>query len=187
MMEVFSENKMTATSAPTNRIIIADDIPHVRNAMRTMLTLALGATVVGEAGTANELLDVLANTTTDVIIMDHDLTGLDDEAVLEEVRRRAPESRILVCSVFDGRHGRRECPIADFVLSKSLGPDHWIKALNTLLTQQPPGIINVAVEKTPEMRAMIEAHPTPDSTSPQHHGYHRQHRHSPDRYVHREH
>jgi DNA-binding NarL/FixJ family response regulator len=152
---------MNGSTTPTNRIIIADDIPHVRNAMRTMLTLALGATVVGEAGTAAELLDVLADTSADVLIMDHDLSGLDDDTILEEVRRRAPQSRILLCSVFDGRNGTRDCPIADFVLSKSLGPEHWIRALNTLLNQ-PPGIINVAVEKTPQMQAMIEAH-APDS------------------------
>jgi DNA-binding NarL/FixJ family response regulator len=168
---------MNGSAAPTNRIIIADDIPHVRNAMRTMLTLALGATVVGEAGTAAELLDVLATTPTDVIIMDHDLTGLEDDAVVEEVRRRAPESRILLCSVFDGRDGRRECPIADVVLSKSLGPEHWIKALNALLTEQPPGIISVAVEKTPQMQAMMKAHAPADADASHHH-HHHHHRHS---------
>jgi DNA-binding NarL/FixJ family response regulator len=173
---------MNESVASAGRIIIADDVPHVRNAMRTMLTLALGATVVGEAGTADELLTVLATTPADVIIMDHDLTGLDDDAVLEEIRRRAPESRILLCSVFDGRNGRRDCPIADFILSKSLGPEHWMKTLNALLTQQPPGIINVAVEKTPQMRAMIEAH-APADTDPAHH--HPQHHHG--RHPHQRH
>ena len=149
---------MDGTETTTGRIIIADDVPHVRTAMRTMLTLALGATVVGEAGTAQELLDLLATTPTDIIIMDRDLTGMEDEAVVREISRRVPQCRILLCSVFD-RADMHDCPIKpDFTLSKSLGPEHWIKALHALLTQQPPGIINVAVEKTPQMRAMIEAH-----------------------------
>jgi DNA-binding NarL/FixJ family response regulator len=170
---------MNGSTGSAGRIIIADDVPHVRNAMRTLLTLALGATVVGEAGTADELLAVLATTPTDVIIMDHDLTGLDDDAVLEEIRRRAPESRILLCSVFDGRHGMRDCPIADFVLSKSLGPEHWMKTLNALLTQQPPGIINVAVEKSPQLHAIIEAHTPADADSSHHHHHHHRHPHRP--------
>jgi DNA-binding NarL/FixJ family response regulator len=149
---------MNESVKTAGRIIIADDVPHVRNAMRTMLTLALGATVVGEAGTAAELLELLATTPTDVIIMDRDLAGMEDQAVVDEISRRAPLCRVLMCSVFDGKDGLRECPLKpDFTLSKSLGPEHWIKALHTLLTQQPPGIINVAVEKTPQMRAMIEA------------------------------
>lgn len=146
---------MNAHERTSGRFIIADDLPHVRASIRTMLTLALGARVVGEAGTAAELLGLLATTEADIIIVDRDLSGLDDATVVDELRRLAPESRIILCTVFERTEGMRECPlIADFTLSKSLGPDHWLQALNTMLLERPPGVINVAVEKMPEMKAM---------------------------------
>jgi DNA-binding NarL/FixJ family response regulator len=150
---------MNEQQRTTGQIIIADDLPHVRASMRTMLTLALGAEIVGEAGTAAELLALLATTEADIIIVDRDLTGLDDTTVVEEMRRLAPTSRIVLCSVFERTDGMRACPlVADFTLSKSLGPDHWLQALNRLLMAHEPGVINVAVEKSPEM---LKAHGFP--------------------------
>ncbi|GEM_PF-5024090 len=138
-----------------SRIIIADDLPHVRASIRTMLTLALGARVVGEAGTAGELLALLATTEADIIIVDRDLSGLDDAMVVDEMRRLAPTSRIVLCTVFERTDGMRACPLtADFTLSKSLGPDHWFQALNRMLMEHEPGVINIAVEKSAEMKAM---------------------------------
>jgi DNA-binding NarL/FixJ family response regulator len=146
---------MNAQEQTGGRFIIADDLPHVRASIRTMLTLALGVRVVGEAGTAGELLGLLATTEADIIIVDRDLSGLNDVTVVDEMRRLAPQSRIVLCTVFERTDGMRECPlVADFTLSKSLGPDHWLRALNTMLSERPPGVINVAVEKSLEMKAM---------------------------------
>lgn len=154
-----------AAGAHPGRIIIADDLPHVRAALRTMLTLTLGVEVVGEAGTARELLDALAATPADLVIVDRDLTGLEDGAVVAEIRRRAPESRILLCSVFDRAEGTRACPLrADFTLSKSRGPEHWLQALSAMLRECAPGIINVVVEKSAEMRALVEQHRPADAS-----------------------
>jgi DNA-binding NarL/FixJ family response regulator len=147
---------MNGHERTTGRIIVADDLPHVRASMRAMLTLALHARVVGEAGTAKELLDLLEHTEADVLIVDRDLSGLDDAVVVDELRRLAPNSRIVLCTVFERTEGMRECPLeADFTLSKSLGPDHWMDALNQLLRDHEPGIINVAVEKSPAMKEMM--------------------------------
>lgn len=155
---------MNGQQRATGQIIIADDLPHVRASIRTMLTLALGAEVVGEAGTARELLALLKTTRADLIIVDRDLTGLDDTTVVDEMRRLAPTSRIVLCTVFERTEGMRECPlVADFTLSKSLGPDHWLQALNRLLMAHAPGIINVAVEKSPEM---MKVHGFPDADCP---------------------
>ncbi len=149
---------MNAQQHSTGRIIIADDLPHVRKSIRTMLTLALGAEVVGEASTAAELLDLLAATEADLIIVDRDLTGLDDTPVVDEMRRLAPKSRIVLCMVFDRADGLRACPLKpDFVLSKSRGPDHWLASFHHLLHEHAPGVINLAVEKSPEMREAIAA------------------------------
>ncbi len=152
---------MNAQQRTTGHIIIADALPHVRASLRAMLTLALGAQVVGEAATAGELLALLATTEADIIIVDRDLSGLDEATVVDEMRRLAPTSRIVLCTVFERTDGMRDCPLtADFTLSKSLGPDHWLAALNTMLMEHEPGIINIAVEKSGEM---LKAHGLPDA------------------------
>ena len=152
---------MDAHQRTTGHIIIADDLPHVRASIRAMLTLALGARVVGEAGTAGELLALLATTEADIIIVDRDLSGLDDATVVDEMRRLAPTSRIVLCTVFERTDGMRDCPLmADFTLSKSLGPDHWLEALNRLLRMREPGVITIAVEKSGEL---TEMHGFPDA------------------------
>ncbi len=155
---------MNEQQRTTGHIIIADDLPHVRASIRAMLTLALGARVVGEAGTAGELLALLATIEADIIIVDRDLSGLDDATVVDEMRRLAPTSRIVLCSVFERTDGMRECPLmADFTLSKSLGPDHWVQALNRMLMAHEPGVINVAVEKSP---AVMKMHGFSDAECP---------------------
>ncbi len=158
---------MVEQEQTSDRFIIADDLPHVRASIRTMLTLALGARVVGEAGTAGELLGLLAITEADIIIVDRDLSGLDDATVVDEMRRLAPQSRIILCTVFERTEGMRDCPlVADFTLSKSLGPDHWLRALNTMLMERAPGVINVAVEKMSEMKAMAHGFSGADCPMP---------------------
>lgn len=130
------------------RIIIADDVPHVRASLRLMFTTLLGLEVVGEAATAGELIALLATTPTDFVLVDRDIPGLEDPTQVEEIRRRAPESRILLVSVFERDEGQRDCHLkADFTISKSLGPDHWLGEMHRLIAEKPPGVINLRVEK----------------------------------------
>lgn len=140
----------------TGRIIIADDLPHVRASIRTMLTTMLGATVVGEAGTAAELVALLATTAADLILVDRDIRGLDDPAAVEGIRRLAPQSRIVLCNVFERGDGVRDCPLkADFTLSKSHAPEQWLQAMREMLAHRPPGIINLNIEKNSDGRRQV--------------------------------
>jgi len=133
---------------PAERIIIADDVSHVRASLRLLFTAVLGLDVVGEARTARELLDLLTTTEADFITVDRGIPGLDDPDVVEQIRQLAPQSRILLVNVFDREDGVRPCPLkADYTISKSVGPDHWLKEIQRMLAARPPGIINLAVEK----------------------------------------
>ncbi len=129
------------------RFIIADDLPHVRISMRAMLTALLGANVVGEAGSAADLIALLPHTAADIIIVDRDIRGLDDPAAVEEIKRLAPHSRIVLVTVFE-RGGLRYCPLdADLTISKSHGPEQWLAMMEQLITSQPPGVITLTIEK----------------------------------------
>lgn len=131
----------------TGRVIIADDTPHVRASLRLMYTAVLGLDVVGEASTARELLDLLATTEADILTVDRSIPGLEDPEIVEQIRRLAPRSRILLVNVFDREDGLRPCFLKpDYTISKSMGPDRWLKEIERILMERPPGIINLAIE-----------------------------------------
>jgi len=144
---------------PAERIIIADDVSHVRASLRLLFTAVLGLDVVGEAGTARELLDLLTTTEADFITVDRGIPGLDDPEVVEQIRQLAPQSRILLVNVFDREDGVRPCPLkADYMISKSVGPDQWLHEIRRMLAERPPGIINLAVEKDGHMHHEMKDH-----------------------------
>ncbi len=147
------------TRESTGRIIIADDVPHVRASLRLMFTAILGLDVVGEASTAQELLTLLGTTQADILIVDRNIPGLENPEVVEQIRQHAPESRILLVNVFEREDGVRPCPLkADFTISKSLGPEHWLREIERMLIARPPGIINLAIEANKHIHEEIEHH-----------------------------
>lgn len=144
---------------PAERIIIADDVPHVRASLRLLFTTVLGLNVVGEASNAGELLDLLATTEADFITVDRNIPGLEAPDVVEQIRQRAPQSRILLVNVFDREDGVRPCPLrADYTISKSVGPDRWLHEIRRMLAARPPGIINLTVEKDEHMHRETNHH-----------------------------
>lgn len=147
------------TRESTGRIIIADDVPHVRASLRLMFTAILGLDVVGEASTAQELLALLGTTQADILIVDRNIPGLENPDVVEQIRQHAPESRILLVNVFEREDGVRPCPLkADFTISKSVGPEHWLREIERMLMTRPPGIINLAIEADKHIHEEIEHH-----------------------------
>lgn len=54
----------------TVRIVVADDHPLFRKGMVTMLSSEPGFTVVGEAATGAEAIELVTATTADIVLMD---------------------------------------------------------------------------------------------------------------------
>ena len=86
------------------RVFIIDDEPLFRRGVKTVLA-EVGMTVIGEAGTAREAFELLDRCRPEVVVMDIVLPGMDGIAATREVRRRAPDAKILVMS---GRRSGRE-------------------------------------------------------------------------------
>ncbi|TGE21673.1 response regulator transcription factor [Hymenobacter aquaticus] len=83
------------------RIILADDHTILRQGIRAMLVAEADFDVVGEAGTGQQLLDLLPTTPTDVIVLDLTMPELDGFAALPILRAQYPEVRVLVLSMLD--------------------------------------------------------------------------------------
>src|SRR4030095_13198392 len=86
---------------PSIRVLVADDHAVVREGIRHVLATTHGFDVAGEAGSGAEAVRLAKECEPDVVVLDvsmPDGTGLE---VIADVRRAAPQARVLILSVHD--------------------------------------------------------------------------------------
>src|SRR2546428_1097936 len=87
-------------AAPSRiKLLIADGRWVVREGLKRMIAQCADMKVVGEAATSDELLERLASTDVDVILLDAWLGGPKTRGLIREVRRRHAGCRVLVLNV----------------------------------------------------------------------------------------
>jgi two-component system response regulator DesR len=90
-------------SAPI-RLLLADDQALVRGALSALLSLEPDLEVVVEVGSGDAVLPAVLEHRPDVALLDVEMPGLDGIAATAEVRREAPDTRVLIVTTF-GRPG----------------------------------------------------------------------------------
>ena len=114
------------------RVLIVDDHPAVRRGLRTFLELADGLEVTGEAADGPAALELAAELTPDVILLDMLLPGLDGIEVLHELRRREFPGRVLVVTSFTDRLVAAIRAGARGYLSKDVAPEALVAAVRAV-------------------------------------------------------
>ena len=82
------------------RVLLVDDHHLVRQGFRKLLEDDESIQVVGEAGNGLDGIKLAEELTPDVIVMDMSMPELDGVQAILEIRRRAPEAKILVLSMY---------------------------------------------------------------------------------------
>jgi len=82
------------------RILIVDDHAVVREGLRAFLELQEGLEVVGEAADGLEAIAQAQRLAPDVILMDLVMPRRDGVSAMQELRERAPRSRVIVLTSF---------------------------------------------------------------------------------------
>jgi len=82
------------------RVALADDHEIVRNGLAMVIDMQQGMDVVLQAGSYAELIDILARTDVDILILDLNLGDLNGLAVIENVIALYPKLPILVLSAY---------------------------------------------------------------------------------------
>lgn len=88
----------------TISVALVDDQALVRGALAALLDLEPDLTVVGEAGSGDEVAGLVRRTKPDVVLMDVDMPGLDGIEATGLVRAEFPDTQVLIVTTF-GRPG----------------------------------------------------------------------------------
>lgn len=83
------------------RVLIVDDHPVLRRGLRHLLSAYEDIEVVGEAGDGAAAVQAVTALSPDVILLDVQLPGPDGAEVAYQLRRRAPEAKIIILTAFD--------------------------------------------------------------------------------------
>ncbi|GBC87440.1 Chemotaxis protein CheY [bacterium HR12] len=95
------------TSGSLGRVLLADDDPLVREALRDLLE-DYGFDVVGEAGTGVEAVRLADERAPEVVLMDVRMPEMDGIRATMEIRRVHPEIQIVMLSAYDEEGFERE-------------------------------------------------------------------------------
>lgn len=116
------------------RLVLADDHRVVRDGINYMLSGEKDVTIVGEAESGEELLELLATTPVDVVLLDVRMEGMGGLEVLEVITAELPQVRVLMLSMHDEpAYVRRaiELGAAGYML-KSSGRGELLQAIRTV-------------------------------------------------------
>jgi DNA-binding NarL/FixJ family response regulator len=83
------------------RVVLVDDQQMVRAGFRMVIDSQPDLTVVGEAGTGDEAVRLLARTPADVVLMDVRMPGTDGIEATRRVTAQADPPRVVVLTTFD--------------------------------------------------------------------------------------
>jgi len=84
-------------------VLIADDHPIVCTGIRKMLDPVMGISVVGEAHTGQEALQMIMSLKPHVVLLDMELPGMNGVEVIKQVKEKGMETRVLGLSGYDDR------------------------------------------------------------------------------------
>jgi DNA-binding NarL/FixJ family response regulator len=121
------------------RLLLVDDVPAVREALRWALEETIDLAVVGEAGDGMEALDRARELTPDAVVLDIELPWLDGYAVARALKSLDPPPVVVFLSMHgDPASVRRSVEAGgDGFVEKGRGLGPLIAELRRLLTDRP--------------------------------------------------
>lgn len=116
------------------RIAIVDDHPVVRTGLKGFLSDQIDITVVAEAGSGREALDIVRAGGIDVMLMDISMPDQSGVDALIAIRARAPDLPVLMLSVFSETHYATSLlrQGANGYLNKECDPQELVSAIRTV-------------------------------------------------------
>ncbi|HEX2037794.1 MAG TPA: response regulator transcription factor [Chloroflexota bacterium] len=120
------------------RVFLVDDEAAVRAALRKRLALEPDMSVVGEASSADEALDLVPTSGADVVLMDVAMSDMDGIAATRALRDCSPRASVIVLTIHDTDRTRAQARDAGAVTC--IGKHEPIEVLlGAIRRARPPG------------------------------------------------
>ncbi|WP_329101173.1 response regulator transcription factor [Micromonospora sp. NBC_01699] len=136
----------------TVRVVLVDDQPLIRSALRVLIADSGDLVVVGEAGTGDEAVTVVARMRPDVVVMDIRMPGMDGIEATRRVVVGPDAPRVLILTTFDDdeyvygalRAGASGFLVKDMALDEILGAIRVVAGGEALLA---PRVTQLLIEE----------------------------------------
>jgi DNA-binding NarL/FixJ family response regulator len=114
------------------RVLIVDDLDHVRQGLRTVLELTDDLEVAGEAGTGLEAIQQTDQLEPDVVLMDIEMPELDGLEATRRIKSRHPNTGVVMLTIYDDPANREQAANAgvDAVYKKGAPLDQVLAAIH---------------------------------------------------------
>lgn len=122
----------------TISIFLVDDHQVVREGLRRMLELEPDFEVVGEAGTAKDVLDQVETLSPEVILMDIKMPGTDGIELTRQVKRKAPGTNVIMLTLYDEYLHQAIEAGAKGYLVKDINREELLKAIRAVHEGRSP-------------------------------------------------
>lgn len=116
---------MVDTQARTIRVLIVDDQPPFRDVARTVVQLAPGFDVVGQAESGEEAVALAGSLQPDLVLMDVNLPGINGIEATRQITEAGSATRTFLLSTYaaaDLPPGARDCGAVAYINKEDLDP-----------------------------------------------------------------
>ena len=120
---------VTTQAVTTIRLLIADDRPRTRRAVRALLSAHTGFEVVGEASDGEEAVALVDRLAPDLVLIDLRMPRLDGIAAAALIKARRPAVRVVAHSLAAERRAEALAAGADAFVHKGAPADELLRAL----------------------------------------------------------
>jgi len=111
------------------RVLIADDRPHSRDALRALMATWPNVEVAGQAGDGREAVQLLETSRPDVVLMDVRMPGMDGLAATRLIKERWPEVKVVILTMYPMHRKEALSAGADAFLVKGCSTDELLAAI----------------------------------------------------------
>jgi DNA-binding NarL/FixJ family response regulator len=113
----------------TIRLMIVDDNYSFRKAMHALLSIEPDMQVVAEAEDGRMALDMLEKYQPEMVLVDAQISGLTGMDVTREIKRRFPQVRVILMTIYPDYRGKVNMTGADATLTKGISLEHMLSVI----------------------------------------------------------
>ena len=118
------------------RILIVDDSSSFRKGMRALLDIQPDMEAVGEAPSGSMAIELVEELQPDLILLDAQMPGMTGVAVTRRIKRRCPQTKIILLTMYADYRSRAIEAGADAFITKGIPPENMLALIRGIAQKE---------------------------------------------------